>query len=122
MNVKELKQCNSSVKLGCYGEKAVKRLLGGKIRFHAGHDIDHAALGRLEVKTSYLGSDNRYQFCLRKNDKHGKTDVGHADYLVLVCLSISGDKIYVIPSQSVPTTKKLSLSKNSVRFSEFRIL
>ena len=122
MNIKALKRCNSSVSLGNHGEKFAVNLLGGKILYHAGHDIDHPTLGKIEVKTSYIGNNGTFQFCLRKADKYGQTDVKHADYLVLVCLSIYGDKVYLIPSKDVPSGKKLSLSVNSKRFAQFRIL
>ena len=122
MRVKDLKACNSSVKIGCHGEKFAVNLLGGKILYHAGHDVDHPTLGKIEVKTSYVSSTNTFQFCLRKADKFCKTDVSHADYLVLVCLSLYGDKVYLIPSKDVPTGKKISLSVNSKRFAQFRIL
>lgn len=122
MNVKELKQCNSSVSLGNHGEKFVVKLLGGSRIFRCGHDIDHAVLGRLEVKTAILGQNGSFQFCLKKADKFGQTDYSKSDYVVLVCLSLYGDKVYLIPVAALPAVKKLSLSVNSKRFSEFRIL
>lgn len=39
---------------------------------------------RLEVKTSRTGKDGRYRFCLRKK---GHTDIAHADYVALLCVS-----------------------------------
>lgn len=44
---------------------------------------------KVEIKTARRGKGG-YQFCLRKRDKHGQTDVGHADIVLLLCVGQSG--------------------------------
>lgn len=82
--------------LGMWGEEWLK----GKLE-RCGYQVSNAHKGefrgdlrvvdqvtgevfRLEVKTARAGKDKRYRFCLRKK---GHTDIAHADYVALLCVS-----------------------------------
>ncbi len=64
---------------------------------------------RLEVKTARLNSRGKFEFRLRKNDKHGVTDIGDSDLVLLFCIAANGlFWFYLIPSQDL-TAKTITV-------------
>lgn len=110
----------SSYRVGRLGEVFAAKLLGAKLVYHQGHD---ATIGdvRYEIKTSTVGKNGFYQFCLNKNDRHGKTDCTKSDFVVLVGLSVFyGVQVWVVPCAALPKTCKISMSPKSKRFAAYR--
>lgn len=112
------------ISVGAYGEKKIVDLLR-----NAGFSANYArnsfmgdvlawsrkgdAPIKFEVKTAMLGTDNRYQFCLRKM---GHTNVNHADFLVLICVNeLDLAEYLIIPvSELDETIQKITIT-NPVR-------
>jgi hypothetical protein len=79
--------------------------------YHSG-DI-RTKTAKIEVKTATRGKDNRYRFCLRKNDKHGKTDYRDSDYLLLQTIDENLlTTYYLIPCNEI-TVKHITIGKQS---------
>lgn len=74
--------------------------------YHAGdvHIVDKRSgeFVRLEVKTARANCRNKFQFTLRKHDKHGVTDIGDSDLVLLFCIADNGlFWFYLIPSRDL---------------------
>lgn len=120
---------------GALGEIVVKEYLNEQARYSA-NQRKFAKLGdlwvldkttgemlKIEVKTSKRGKRGKYQFCLRKSDKHGVTNIDHADYVVLLCVGLSGLMIpFVIPTGDLSVKKVClkNLNSKKSKYSKYR--
>lgn len=63
---------------------------------------------RIEVKTARR-TRTGWQFLLRKNDKHGRTDCSDSDVVILLAILKSGRAVpFVIPVAAIGTRKMIS--------------
>lgn len=107
--------------LGWIGEQMVMELLPKdrfivyKPRKHQCGDLHltHRATGefvKLEIKTSRVNKRHKFEFRLRKDDQHGKTDVSHADLVLLMCIYESGlTWFYLIPVSDLGQQKTITI-------------
>lgn len=76
---------------------------------------------KIEVKTAKRRPDGKFAFQLANQ---GKTDVNHADYLVLVAVCGNGVVVtYLIPTAVLANRKTITLPKNlnTSKWSHFRV-
>jgi len=66
-------------------------------------DLTSAEVLRVEVKTACANIRGKYQFLLRKKDRYGGTNCGHADFVILLAVTRSGGcSLFVFPSEVLP--------------------
>lgn len=120
---------------GALGEIVIKEYLNEQARYSANQrkfaklgdlwvlDKSTGEMLKIEVKTSKRGKRGKYQFCLRKADKHGRTTIDHADYVVLLCVGLSGAMTpFVVPAAAL-TSKKISIrnpQSDKSKYSQYR--
>jgi len=76
---------------------------------------------RVEVKTAKR-TKNGWQFCLRKHDKYGQTNIDDADIVVLLCVGLSGAFWpFVLPKEAFGAKKKIQIRNlDTTHYSEYR--
>lgn len=76
---------------------------------------------KVEIKTAKRGKQG-YQFCLRKNDRHGQTNISHADIVILLCVGLSGAFWpFVVPKEVFGRQKKAHIRNiETTKYSEYR--
>lgn len=63
-------------------------------------------LARVEIKFARRNSRGKFEFRLRKHDKHGDTDISHADFVIFVCFWQSLFTFYFVPVKQLPGNSK----------------
>lgn len=114
----QITRCKHTKHLGWLGEQIVKELIPAS-RFsvykpkarYAGDlwltDRRTGELLKVEVKTAQMNKRSRFEFKLRKNDKHGVTDISHADAVIFFCIHPSGlFWFYFIPVSALGANQK----------------
>lgn len=66
----------------------------------------------IEVKTARRGKRG-WQFILRKDDKAGKTDCRHADFVILLAVMKSGRNVpFIIPVHEIGEQQKITITSH----------
>lgn len=117
----------TKLEVGNYGEhhfELALRALGLVVRKSTYHHGDRLVNNKIkvEIKTSHLNKQGRYNICLKKKDKYGQTNCQNTDYVVIIlvdhnCLVTS---VLVIPTSAVSNQKFMSIGKNSSKWDVYR--
>lgn len=105
----QIERCAHTRQLGWLGEQIISALIPSE-RFivykprksQVGDlhvtDKQTGVFLKVEVKTARMNARQMFEFKLRKHDKHGVTDISHADIVLCFCIHPSGLYwFYIIP-------------------------
>lgn len=128
--VSQLNLSNNSYTAGANGEALAVHMLtrsGYQARLvpqceHAGDiqatDPETGEIWRVEVKTARRSAAGRWQFILRKKDRHGVTTCDQADVVLLLAVLKSGAAVpFVIPCADAAGLQKIELPSHPEGYS-----
>lgn len=120
--VSQLRLANNSYNAGVHGEHLAAALLekaGYLVEFvrrddHAGDlratDQASGEVWRIEVKTARRSAAGRWQFLLRKNDRHGVTTCQQSDLVLLLAVLKTGTAVpFLIPCPALAGIQKIEI-------------
>lgn len=113
---------NKSYSAGAHGEQLAANMLqraGYLVDFvpqrdHAGDlratDPATGETWRIEVKTARREASGRWQFLMRKADRHGVTDCANADLVMLLAVLKTGQAVpFIIPCPALAGVQKITI-------------
>lgn len=123
--VSQLRLANNSYSAGVHGEQLAAALLeraGYRVDYvrqaeHAGDlkatDPATGETWRVEVKTARRERSGRWQFLMRKADRHGVTDCANADVVLLLAVLKTGTAVpFLIPCPALAGVQKITISSH----------
>lgn len=136
-SAQEIVAAKSRKKRGLAAEVFIVHLMDCE-RYHAkracpfsGHDLEvidiHThEIVRIEVKVSMRNRSGGFKCCLRKDDRHGKTDVRCSDWLIVLCwIDHFNYSVFAVPVAATGTARFLWIPENwnaySGKYADYRL-